>query len=420
MRIVLAEKPSVARDLARVLGASARRDGYHEGSGLRISWCFGHMAELQEPAHYDPQWKRWSFETLPMLPEQFEIRVRQGAGDQMRVLTRLLRDAEVTEVVNACDAGREGELIFRYVYELAGCTHPVRRLWVSSLTDSAIQKGWGAMRPGADFDPLADAARCRAESDWLVGLNATRALTCLARNAGGSELFSVGRVQTPTLAMIVGRDRAIEDFVPETFWQVKATFEAQGATWRGVWFAGKDTAEKTRDGAVPKAERLSDPQVANAIARAAEGQPGTVAVASRKKTTEKPPLLYDLTSLQRRANQRYGFTADRTLQIAQDLYEKHKLITYPRTDARYLTPDQVPGLPDIVRGLQPIPVYDPFCSALLAQPIAPGPSPGAGQTVSGSRLCNFRGSHSPIPGTRFLILDAPSETLWEPSLKLSS
>jgi len=372
MRVVVAEKPSVARDLARVLGATNKRNGFIEGSGLRISWCFGHMAELEEPAHYDERWKRWSIDTLPMLPEQFDIRVRKGAADQMKVLRSLLRGSDVEEVVNACDAGREGELIFRYVYQLTSCSKPVQRLWVSSLTDSAIKLGWSKLRPGSDFDPLADAARCRAESDWLVGLNATRALTCLARDAGGGELFSVGRVQTPTLAMIVSRDREIENFVPETFWQVKATFEADDLSWKATWFKGKDSARKAKGDAVPKAERIKDKATAEAIAAAASGQVGSVSVAARKQTTEKPPLLYDLTSLQRRANQRYGFPADKTLNIAQDLYEKHKLITYPRTDARYLTPDQVPGLPDIVRGLQPVSVYKAFCADVLSRPIKPG------------------------------------------------
>ncbi len=372
MRVVVAEKPSVARDLARVLGATNKRNGYIEGSGLRISWCFGHMAELEEPAHYDEQWKRWSLETLPMLPRQFDIRVRKGADDQMRVLRALLLGGDVEGVVNACDAGREGELIFRYVYQLTACDKPVQRLWVSSLTDAAIQKGWSSLRPGSDFDALADAARCRAESDWLVGLNATRALTCLARDAGGGELFSVGRVQTPTLAMIVGRDREIANFVPETYWQVKATFSAGGLSWKATWFRGKDSAKKVKGEQVPKAERIADKLVAEAIASAAKEQPGTVSVAARKQTTEKPPLLYDLTALQRRANQRYGYPADKTLTIAQDLYEKHKLITYPRTDARYLTPDQVPGLPDIVRGLQPVSVYAPFCTDVLSRTIKPG------------------------------------------------
>ncbi|MCA9571806.1 MAG: RecQ family ATP-dependent DNA helicase, partial [Myxococcales bacterium] len=210
MRVVIAEKPSVARDLARVLGASDRRDGYLEGNGLRITWCFGHMAELVPPEAYDPGWKKWALQTLPMLPEQFAVQVREGAEDQMKVVTRLVREPGVEAVVNACDAGREGELIFRYVMQLAGVDRPTLRLWISSLTDVAIQQGWQNLRPGRDFDALADAARCRSEADWLVGLNATRALTCACPDPGG--VLSVGRVQTPTLAMVVARDREIEAF----------------------------------------------------------------------------------------------------------------------------------------------------------------------------------------------------------------
>jgi len=377
VRVVVAEKPSVARDLARVLGASQRRDGHLLGDGLAITWCFGHMAELQEPAHYDRRWKRWSLEALPMLPERFEIKLRADVGDQFQVIERLLRQAE--GVVNACDAGREGELIFRWVYELAGATAPVQRLWVSSLTDQAIRAGWSRLRPGRDFDRLADAARSRSEADWLVGLNATRALTCRGRDEGGGQLLSVGRVQTPTLAMIVGRDRAIEAFVPETFWQVKVTFEAdvpdELRTFEATWFRAGVREKRRAKGArkeVDRAERLADEPTARAILDATLGQQGRVVTADRKRVTDRPPLLYDLTSLQRRANQRYGLSADRTLAIAQALYEKHKLITYPRTDARYLTPDQVPLLPQVVKGLQPIPPYAPHAAAILARPIQPG------------------------------------------------
>jgi len=379
MRVVVAEKPSVARDLARVLGANQRHQGFLEGNGLAITWCFGHMAELQEPAHYDPAWKRWSLDTLPMLPEQFHVKTRQGAKDQFGVISRLLGQAE--EVVNACDAGREGELIFRWVMEMAGCQAPVRRLWVSSLTDAAIQAGWAKLRPGSDFDRLADAARCRSESDWLVGLNATRALTCRAQQEGGGQLLSVGRVQTPTLAMIVGRDREIEAFVPQDFWQVKATFEAdvpgELRTFEGTWFRDGDPSEKgkkeAKEGDEPShAERLGTEAEAQQLVDAALGQKGRIATALRKRTKEPPPLLYDLTSLQRRANQRYGLSADKTLAVAQSLYETHKVITYPRTDARFLTPDQVPTLPDAVRGLRPIPVYQPFADAILQNPIQPG------------------------------------------------
>jgi len=376
VRVVVAEKPSVARDLARVLGASRRASGCLLGDGLAITWCFGHMAELQEPAHYDPAWKRWSLQSLPMVPERFEVKLRRDVGDQFAVIRRLLREAE--DVVNACDAGREGELIFRWVYELAGASAPVQRLWVSSLTDQAIRAGWARLRPGTDFDRLADAARSRSEADWLVGLNATRALTCRSRDEGGGQLLSVGRVQTPTLAMIVERDRAIEAFVPETFWQVKVTFEAdvpgELRTFEATWFdhAAKETKKKRGDDEVSSVERFSSEEAARAVLEATLGRSGRVVTAERKRITDKPPLLYDLTSLQRRANQRYGLSADKTLEVAQALYERHKLITYPRTDARFLTPDQVPGLPDVVRGLQPLPVYAPFATAILSAPIQPG------------------------------------------------
>lgn len=381
MRLLIAEKPSVARDLARVLGASRKAEGYLEGDGLWISWCVGHLAELEEPAHYDAAWKRWSLDTLPMLPESFALKARKEGRDQFRVLQRLLKAREVDEVINCCDAGREGELIFRYVYELAGCRKPFRRLWVSSMTDEAIRDAWARLRPGADFDALADAARSRSEADWLVGLNATRALTCRSREGGGGTLLSLGRVQTPTLAMIVARDLEIEAFVPEPFWRVAVTFasDAPGGPdrWVGHWFrAGADEpAPAEREGdeeEAPTAERLPDAVTAQAVVAAVAGRTGRIATANRRRQVDKPPLLYDLTALQRRANQRYGLSAQRTLEVAQALYEKHKLLTYPRTDARYLTPDQVPGLPDIVRGLAPIPAYAPICGKLLAAPIKPG------------------------------------------------
>jgi DNA topoisomerase-3 len=392
MKLVVAEKPSVARDLARVIGATHKGEGCIEGADVRVTWCIGHLAELEDPAHYQAAWKRWSFDTLPMIPEKFALRVRTGdIQAHFAALKRMLRDREITEVINACDAGREGELIFRYVYELVGCTRPVRRLWTSSLTDEAIRRAWGGLRPGDDFDALADAARCRSEADWLVGLNATRALTCLARQGGGEQLLSVGRVQTPTLAMIVARDRAIAAFVPEPYWMVKARFEADGAeggagpgTWEATFFqraqdrpaaAGERPSAERPDGAEPEApvaERILDKATAEAIAAATLGRPGTVAEADRKRIREQPPLLYDLTALQRRANERYGISAPKTLQIAQALYEKHKLITYPRTDARYLTPDQVGELPRVLEGLAGLPAYKAFADALLANPINPG------------------------------------------------
>jgi DNA topoisomerase-3 len=386
MRVVVAEKPSVGRDLARVLGATRKGEGYLEGDGLRVTWAVGHLAELEEPAHYQAAWRRWSLDALPMLPEAFAIRPRASGKDQLAVLRRVLRDPAVTEVVNACDAGREGELIFRWVLELVGCRKPVRRLWISSLTDEAIRAGWSQLQPGSAYDRLADAARSRAEADWLVGLNATRALTCVARTVGGDDVLSVGRVQTPTLAMIVARDREIEAFVPVTYFTVRATLHSgrpdRPGSWTATWVpsprpdeprrAGDARGDEPVDDEAPVAERIADRATAEAIAAAARDQVGRVVWAERKRTVEKPPLLYDLTSLQRRANQRYGLSAPQTLEIAQALYERHKLITYPRTDARHLTPDQVPGLPAIVRGLQPVPPYAAVATAVLAAPIQPG------------------------------------------------
>ncbi|MEO0603435.1 MAG: DNA topoisomerase, partial [Myxococcota bacterium] len=380
MRVIVAEKPSVARDIARVLGATRKSKGALQGDALVVTWCHGHMAELQDPAHYQAQWQKWSLSTLPMLPDRFAVRVRKDADDQFANVSDWLNHRDTTDVVNACDAGREGELIFRYVYELARCDKPVLRLWTSSLTDAAIRQALGRLRPSTDFDRLADAARSRAEADWLVGLNATRALTCRARDVGGSGLLPVGRVQTPTLAMIVARDREIASFVPEDFWQVRATFTGrgptgpEGGTWRATYFVpSSDEAPESRDKQVPIAERIATEALAEAIASAVDGQSGTVETADRRRTTEAPPLLYDLTSLQRRANQRYGFSASQTLALAQALYEQHKLITYPRTDARYLTPEEVPLLPQVLAGLQPLAPYQAFVTARLAAgPLNPG------------------------------------------------
>lgn len=392
MRVVITEKPSVARDLAKVLGVRGKSRGYLEGDGIRITWCFGHMAELVDPASYDPAWRRWDADMLPMLPEAFDIRVREGAKEQFGVMKRLLKHKDTTEVVNACDAGREGELIFRYVVQLAKCRAPVRRLWVSSLTDQAIRKAWSQLQDGALYDSLADAARCRAEADWLVGLNATRAMTCLARKGGGGQLLSVGRVQTPTLAMIVRRDDEIASFVSEDYWQVQARFaagasgeaEADAPRFEATWFqpggvdgdardqGSDDAAEKGSDGP-SAATRLPSAEAAEAVAQATKGHVGVVTEAEFTRKVERPPFLYDLTSLQRRANQRYGFSADRTLQVAQALYEQHKLLTYPRTDARYLTPDQVPGLPAVVEAVGKVGPYADFAAGILeAGPIQPG------------------------------------------------
>jgi len=376
LRLVVTEKPSVARDLARALGVRGQRDGWIEGDGLRITWCRGHLLELAPPEHYDGAWKAWRAETLPMVPERFDLTVREGAKEQWAIVSRLMRDPDVSEVINACDAGREGELIFRYAYDHAGCRHPVRRLWTSSLTDEALRTAWSRLEAGERYDPLADAARCRSEADWLVGMNATRSLTVANRAQGGGALLSVGRVQTPTLAMVVARDREIEAFVPETFWKVEAALQAEAGAWTGRFTREPRSDEPRRkrkdDEDATPAERLASAADAEQVAEALRDRQGTVTVATRKEVRDRPPLLYDLTSLQRRANQRYGLSAQRTLEVAQRLYERHKLLTYPRTDSRYLTPDVAAELPDVLRGVGRLDAYGPMVDAVLSRGVQPG------------------------------------------------
>lgn len=362
MKLVIAEKPSVARDLARILGANRNRKTFFEGNGLRISWCFGHMCELVDPEKYKPEWKRWSLDLLPMIPEHFSLQLRKDVQEHWKALKTLLVSKETTGIVNACDAGREGELIFRYVYQLSKCTYPVERLWVSSLTAQAIKAAWSKLQPGSDFNRLADAARCRAEADWLVGLNATRAMTCMVRQAGGDQLLTVGRVQTPTLALISRRDNEITNFIPQTFWRIEANFstdakneEDERLIWKGSWF--KKFPSKATKEQKEACTRFLMKEEAEKLCASINGQKGTVTQAKNKNKDEPPPLLYDLNSLQQRANIRFGFRAQQTLDIAQALYERHKIITYPRTDARYLTPDQASHTPNVLQKLKVVPPY---------------------------------------------------------------
>lgn len=359
MQLIIAEKPSVARDLARVLGI--RPSGKHsfEGDAIVISWCIGHLVELDEPASYDPAWKAWRLDTLPMLPEVFRLRASRHAADQLRAVTGLMREARFTSIVNACDAGREGELIFRYVQQYAGARAPTRRLWISSLTDEAIRRGFAALRPGSQLDALGDAARARSEADWLVGMNATRAVTTRGRQAGHTALYSIGRVQTPTLAMLVERERAILAFVPRDYWEVRAELRTTtGEKFSAVWRFGK-------------LARLATAAIADAIVVRDRSEPAVVERIRARTTREPPPLLFDLTSLQRTANRRFGFSAQRTLELAQALYERHKLLTYPRTDSRHLTTDVVPELPALFAALDSGD-YAPFAARLRAQPPRPG------------------------------------------------
>ena len=305
MRLVVAEKPSVGRDIARVLGANRKgKDGALVGEGWTVTWALGHLAELAPPDAYGEEYKKWRLETLPILPERFKVRANAKTRGQFGAVKALMRDPSVTEVVNACDAGREGELIFSYLYQLSGCDKPVRRLWISSLTPEAIGEGLASLRDGRGMKPLEEAARSRGEADWIVGMNATRAYSVRFGRPG--NVLSVGRVQTPTLKLIVDREREIDDFKPEKFWTVYARFAREGVTYDGVWFKNKQN-------------RLKEKEAAERIAEKVSGGTGVVKKAEKKTSSEKPPLLYDLTELQRNANAKFGFTAERTLRAAQAL-----------------------------------------------------------------------------------------------------
>jgi DNA topoisomerase-3 len=366
VQLVIAEKPSVARDLARVLGVRPAGTHCFEGKEWVITWCVGHLVELDEPASYDDRWKSWRLDTLPMIPAQFKVRPVASTREHLREVCRLLGDKRFSEVVNACDAGREGELIFRYVYQLAQSRLPFRRLWISSLTDEAIRQGFAALKPGAEFDKLADAARCRSEADWLVGMNATRAVTVRYRSSSDSMLYSIGRVQTPTLAILVEREKTIQSFVPQDYWQVRAELAtSEGARFAATWSLGKGT-------------RLASAAVASELCdrcgtHGAAGDPAGPVVESlrQSKTREPPPLLFDLTSLQRTANRRFGLSAQATLDAAQALYERHKILTYPRTDSRHLSSDMAGTLPKIFAGLIDFHEYETFAQHLQDNPPRP-------------------------------------------------
>jgi DNA topoisomerase-3 len=367
VQLVIAEKPSVARDLARVLGVRLTGKNCFEAKDRVITWCVGHLVELDEPASYDGRWKAWRLDTLPMIPSEFKLRPVPSTREQLREVCRLLGDKRFSEVVNACDAGREGELIFRYVYQLAGSRLPIRRLWISSLTDEAIRQGFSTLKPGVEMEKLADAARCRSEADWLVGLNATRAVTVRQRTGPDSMLYSIGRVQTPTLAILVEREKAIQNFVPQDFWQLKAELiTTEGAHFAATWSLDK----AARFGNATVASEVRDRCRAHGAAVDPEGP--VVESLKQSKTREPPPLLFDLTSLQRTANKRFGLSAQATLDAAQALYERHKILTYPRTDARHLSSDMAATLPKIFAGLAELDDYASFARTLLAN--QPGPS----------------------------------------------
>jgi DNA topoisomerase-3 len=328
--LVIAEKPSVGQDLARVLkGPFKKGEGVLEGPEHVVTWAVGHLVQLAEPDEYDPKFKRWRMEDLPIVPERFKLVVRdERSRKQMSVVTKQIGREDIAEIVNACDAGREGELIFAYLYEKAKGKKPVQRLWLNSMTSAAMKEALSSLRPAEEFARLEQAARSRSEADWIVGMNATRAATIRLRSSFDGAV-SLGRVQTPTLAIIARREEEIKAFVPEPYWLVDATFEAEGKrVYEG----------RFHEGAKP---RIATGEEADAIVAACVGKQGTITKLEKKEQREKAPMLYDLTTLQREANNRYGFSAKRTLAAAQRCYEEHKALTYPRTNSRYLPSDMV-------------------------------------------------------------------------------
>ena len=319
-RLVIAEKPSMAQTIAAALGIKGKQDGYIEGGGYLISWCVGHLVQLAEAAAYGEQYKKWSFDSLPILPEEWQYAVDPDKGKQFKTIKELMHRADVSEVVNACDAGREGELIFRFVYEVAGCKKPMRRLWISSMEDGAIKAGFASLKDGRDYGALFASALCRAKADWLIGINATRLFSCLY-----GKTLNVGRVQTPTLKMLTDRDAAISHFQKEKYYHVRLDL------------SGADAAS----------ERISDKAEADALKGACEAGKAVCVSLTREKKTAAPPKLFDLTSLQRETNRIFGYTAKQTLDLAQSLYEK-RLLTYPRTDSSFLTDDMGGTAADII------------------------------------------------------------------------
>ena len=321
MILVIAEKPSVAQTIAAVLGAKEKKDGFLTGNGYLVSWCVGHLVGLSEAAAYGEQYKKWSYDSLPILPQEWKYTVAADKEKQFKTLKELMHRADVSEVVNACDAGREGELIFRFVYEVAECRKPMRRLWISSMEEAAIKEGFSHLKNGEAYDALFASALCRAKADWLIGINATRLFSVLYNHT-----LNVGRVQTPTLKMLVDRDAAITTFKKEKYYHVRLALS----------------------GAEAASERLSGSDEATKLKVACEASKAVCTSLVKEKKTAAPPKLFDLTSLQREANRLFGYTAKQTLDLAQALYEK-KLLTYPRTDSSYLTDDMGDTATDIIK-----------------------------------------------------------------------
>ncbi len=338
--LIIAEKPSVASDIAKALGQFAKKDDYFESDRYVLSSAVGHLLELCLPEGVEVKRGKWSFANLPVIPPHFDLQPIERSESRLKQLVRLIKRKDVDQLINACDAGREGELIFRYIVQHARAKQPIQRLWLQSMTPAAIREGFNRLRDDASMRPLADAAVCRSESDWLVGINGTRALTAFNSKTGGFQLTTVGRVQTPTLAIVVEREEKIKKFVARDYWELHATFAAKAGQYVGRWFDEHFSREKREGDADLKPERIWERRRAEVIQQKCAGKPGIVNEES-KPTTQLSPLLYDLTSLQRDCNSRLGFSAKNTLGLAQTLYERHKVLTYPRTDSRALPEDYI-------------------------------------------------------------------------------
>lgn len=345
-KLVLAEKPSVARDLARVLGNIPKKDDYFENDEWVIDCAVGHLVELFMPDDFDKKLKSWKLANLPIIPPEFKLKPIAANKKKFQQLKKQLKRKDIEIVVNACDAGREGELIFTYIYELSGCKHPIKRLWMLSMTDQSIKDAFDNLRDGTSLKPLQDAARCRSESDWLVGINGTRAVTIKRSRGRSGQVSTVGRVQTPTLSLVISREEEIRSFVPRTFYKIEAQFKIEEGTYTGIF--QKLNFKKNSDDKHDRADRLWDQNEALEILNSIQSQTKAKISESKKRSPQASGKLYDLTTLQREANRLHHFPASRTLQLAQSLYEKHKAITYPRTDSKALPEDYGPTCIDLL------------------------------------------------------------------------
>ncbi len=372
--LIISEKPSVARAIAACLGSPVKKDSYLQVGNYLVTWALGHLMELYDAEDYNRRYKKWSMDTLPIIPERFRLKVRaeSGARRQYDAIRALVQRPDVTKIINACDAGREGELIFRYLYHHMEANQPVERLWLSSVVPDDIRDALAKLRPEADYDRLAAAASARSESDWLVGINATRAYTVRC-----NTLLQLGRVQTPTLALLVMREKEILEFLPQDFWEIPAELISEDLPYPALWTG-------------PDGTRLFDRDKAQAIVRKTRGQTGTITRVTSKETRELPPLLYNLTDLQKDANRRFGFTAQKTLQVAQSLYEQRKLITYPRTDSHHLNQQVFAQSGAIFNALS----KGPFASLLDLVPV---PRANYGQRVTDDNKVSDH--HAIIPTT---------------------